>query len=223
MSLQDSLSTLGLTQQESLLYIKLASTTGMTGYEAAKITGISRSNAYSSLSKLVEKGFAYIIDGNPILYIAIPKEELISNAVRTFNNNIAIINEKLNTVPILNEAYVSIEGDENVLTKLKNIIDSAKLRLYISVTNQVLLEIENELINACDRGLKVVILSTEDINYNNHTFYKTSPKDSIKIISDTTEILAGTYTKSLYTKNTTLVSLIREALINEMRIINKAN
>lgn len=46
----------GFTQQESLLYVTLLRHGAMTGYEAAKAAGISRSNAYAALSSLVEKG-----------------------------------------------------------------------------------------------------------------------------------------------------------------------
>ena len=52
----ESLMCFGLTRQEATVYLCLSQNGGMTGYEAAKQTGISRSNAYGALAGLVEKG-----------------------------------------------------------------------------------------------------------------------------------------------------------------------
>ena len=46
MDLNESLMCFGLTRQESNIYLTLLSDGALTGYEAAKRTGISRSNAY---------------------------------------------------------------------------------------------------------------------------------------------------------------------------------
>jgi sugar-specific transcriptional regulator TrmB len=51
----------GLTRQEAIIYITLLSNNYMTGYEISKLTGISKSNTYSSLTGLVSKGAAYTL------------------------------------------------------------------------------------------------------------------------------------------------------------------
>ncbi len=53
------LSEFGLTRQEAVIYQNLSKNGMQTGYEVAKQTGISRSNAYNALAGLVEKGAAY--------------------------------------------------------------------------------------------------------------------------------------------------------------------
>ena len=50
----------GLSRQEALIYRKLLEGGKKTGYEIARDTGISRSNAYASLAAMVEKGAAYL-------------------------------------------------------------------------------------------------------------------------------------------------------------------
>ena len=50
----------GLTRQEATLYEAMLLHGELTGYEAAKLTGISRSNTYNALAGLVEKGAAHI-------------------------------------------------------------------------------------------------------------------------------------------------------------------
>ena len=56
----DALTQYGLTRQEANLYLLLLSEGSLTGYEASKQTGISRSNTYSGLAGLVDKGAAYV-------------------------------------------------------------------------------------------------------------------------------------------------------------------
>ncbi|MBQ6028280.1 MAG: hypothetical protein IJL24_01970, partial [Treponema sp.] len=50
MSFIDSLNDFGLTRQEGAIYSALLNHGDMTGYEVAKDTGISRSNAYAGLA-----------------------------------------------------------------------------------------------------------------------------------------------------------------------------
>ncbi len=72
----------GLTRQEANLYLTLLTHGESTGYEAAKLTGISRSNTYTALAGLVEKGAAYIMEENVVRYIAVPFEEFSGNMIR---------------------------------------------------------------------------------------------------------------------------------------------
>jgi HTH-type transcriptional regulator, sugar sensing transcriptional regulator len=219
MTLTDALRNLGFTQQEAIIYTKLTQSPSMTGYEAAKTCGISRSNAYASLSNLVEKGYAYTIEGNPVHYLAITKTDLIANAKRDFSKTIELIEEKLTANVTTSEPYITVTGEKSILNKLKNIISQAEQRIYLSVNNMILREIEEELVVACEKGLKIVILSSEDISCGEHTYYHTTRNASIKLITDTKEILAGTLNQCLYSKNATLVNIIRESIIDEISLI----
>lgn len=221
MIILDALKNLGFTQQEATIYIKLATSNSMTGYEAAKASGISRSNAYASLSNLVDKGYAYTIEGNPVHYVAVSKEDLIANAKRDFSKTIDTITEKLVTTPVTNEPYITVSGENAILDKLKNIILQAEARIYVSVGSDILKTLEEELIIACEKGLKVVVLSSEDISCGEHIYYPTDRNASIKLIADTKEILAGTLAQSLYSKNETLVKIIRESIIDEITLITE--
>lgn len=221
MDLIQSLKKIGFTQQEAILYIYLGKHGELTGYEAAKLSGISRSNAYAALSSLVDKGYAHVIQGTSAKYIAIPKEELIRNADRSFHENIAYINKHLEFDQTQQEAYITITGGQNIINKFKNIIAIAEERIYISCDKDILDKIENELKDAIGRGLKVVILSSTPINnIGDYIYYPaSSSSESFKTIIDTKEVLAGTLKQSLYSKNKTLVALIKESFINEIAVI----
>ena len=72
----------GMTRQEAAIYLCLAENGEMTGYEASKQTGISRSNAYNALAGLVDKGAAYTTEGTAVRYHAVETEEFCANKIR---------------------------------------------------------------------------------------------------------------------------------------------
>jgi transcription elongation factor GreA-like protein len=55
MDIIEKLTYFNLTRQEATLYLTLLAEGRLTGYEATKLTGISRSNTYTALAGLVEK------------------------------------------------------------------------------------------------------------------------------------------------------------------------
>mgnify|MGYP001064454128 CR=1 FL=1 len=61
-SFTERLMEFGLTRQEASIYQCLLTEGKVTGYEVAKQTGISRSNAYNSLASMTEKGAAYLVE-----------------------------------------------------------------------------------------------------------------------------------------------------------------
>ncbi|MCT4596987.1 MAG: TrmB family transcriptional regulator [Vallitalea sp.] len=219
MDLINALKKLGFTQQESIIYITLCKHGELTGYEAAKLSGISRSNAYAALSSLVDKGSAYVIEETSVKYVAVSREELIKNATRDFNNNIEIIENSLEFNPILNDPYITITESKNVVNKIKNMILQSKMRLYFCADNKILDYFYDELKDACNRDIKVVILSPNSLDFNHHKYYKSFNYESIKLIVDTEEVITGTLNQALYSRNKTLVKLIREAIINEIELI----
>src|SRR5665647_493046 len=71
-----------LTRQEATIYVALLTEGDLNGYEVAKVTGISRSNTYNSLSALVEKGGAFAMEGQPVKYSPVSLEEFCDNQIR---------------------------------------------------------------------------------------------------------------------------------------------
>ena len=62
MDIIEKLTYFNLTRQEATLYLTLLAEGRLTGYEATKLTGISRSNTYTALAGLVEKGAGLFAD-----------------------------------------------------------------------------------------------------------------------------------------------------------------
>jgi sugar-specific transcriptional regulator TrmB len=102
----------------------------------------------------------------------------------------------------------------------------AKLRVYISMNSEDIRLINDEVLSARDRGLKVVIISSPGLNMEGVTlYYSNKSKGQIRIIADSVEVLTGELNDSdtctcLYSRNQNLVQLIKESLINELKLID---
>jgi sugar-specific transcriptional regulator TrmB len=224
MELIQALKKFGFTQQESLMYVTLCKMGAMTGYEAAKVSGVSRSNAYAALSSLVEKGGAIVSSEDSSKYTAIPREELILNLRRSCESTLGFLEENLPEQEEEEAPYLTISGYGNTLDKMRNMILLAKGWVYLSVSASTVKLLTSDLENCIKRGLKVVILSDEDPHLSGVVFmHNEAPAENVRIIADTSEVIVGTLEvnrgQCLYSKNKHLVSLMREALLNEIELI----
>ncbi|MFV0349875.1 MAG: TrmB family transcriptional regulator [Halodesulfovibrio sp.] len=224
MELIQALKKFGFTQQESLMYVTLSRHGGMTGYEAAKVAGISRSNAYAALSSLVEKGGAVVSSEDASNYVATPKEELLLNLKRSCARTIEFLEENLPEQEEGAAPYLTVSGYENTLDKMRNMMLMAELRIYISMHSTNVALLRSEISGCVERGLKVVILSNEDPGIRGAQYMKNNAgTGNVKLIADTSEVIVGLVEvnkgQCLYSKNKHLVYLMREALLNEIELI----
>lgn len=175
----DALMQAGFTRHESVLYITLCREGELTGYEASKLTGIPRSNAYLGLAGLCDKGGAYKISGETAQYGAVPVNELVENLKRKFSQTIKVI-EEIPKVNIPKDTFVTINGAKQIVNKMKNLINEAQYRIYISIARNQLELVLEELIRAKERGLKVVLITSDCIDMDGFICYKSqkSPEAS---------------------------------------------
>lgn len=224
MNLVECLMKTGLTRHESELYLALCRVGDMTGYEAAKAAGISRSNAYQALAALVDKGGAYVIEGNVPKYTAVPPEEYCRNVFRDTEKNLAKIIRECPVHQTTSEPYITIYGFSHILNKMKNIILNAKERIYVSVIEKELDYIKKELIQASERGLKVVAITSGKILLPGVIVHTISKRPGqIRLIADSSYVLTGEITGNdsdicLYSRNKPLIELLKDSLTNEIKL-----
>lgn len=215
----------GFTQQESLLYTTLLRHGAMTGYEAAKAAGISRSNAYAALSSLVEKGGAVVASGETSHYVPLPKQELLANLRRSTEATLAFLDASLPEEQQEETPYLNVSGLRNTEDKIRNMLLGAELRVYASLHSDNMALFRREFEACVGRGLKVVILSNADPAVTGCTFLKNQAGTGhVKLIADTSEVIAGQLEpgvsgRCLYSRNEHLVYLMREAILHEMELI----
>lgn len=221
----EALINFGLTRQEASIYLLLFSEGELNGYEVSKLTGISRSNAYNSLASLVEKGAAYAIEENTKKYIPVDIEEFCNNKLRFLNSKKKLL---IDNIPKRNEevsGYITIKGEDHIIDKFKNMILEAKERLYLSVSRDRMKDVYEELVIARDKKIKIVIITEEHFCFPGaKIYYKEKKSEDIRLIVDSTHVLTGKITDKhnstcLYSSNSNLVDIFKEALTNEIKLI----
>ncbi len=94
-SFTERLMEFGLTRQEASIYQCLLTEGKVTGYEVAKQTGISRSNAYNSLASMTEKGAAYLVEEASTRKYVPALNEFCKNRVRKLEESARWLQEHM--------------------------------------------------------------------------------------------------------------------------------
>lgn len=228
----DMLVAFGLTRQEASVYLGLLEEGGLNGYEAAKNLGVSRSNAYTALASLVDKGAARVADGTPVRYVPVPVGDFCADHLRRLGKFRAALEE----LPIRKEpsgGYVTITGSENIVNGLRHLLERAESRAYLSLSGAVLCLCLQEVKALVAAGKKVVII-TDRQTAADRAFAESlagariyagevSPSQ-IRAIADsrfvlTGEISGGKAASCLFSDRPNLVDIFKNALRNEIRLI----
>ena len=215
----------GLTQQEARLYWSLFELTEPTGYEAAKATGISRSNAYAALSGLVEKGAACVVEGAAARYTPVPLAEFCGNRIRALQDDARELKKLQPRRRPESDGYVTVAGERHILDKMRNMLRGTEARVYVSMASGLIARILPELRETAARGLKVVVVTDRPPDLPGATVYLAGNKQmQIRMIVDSRCVLTGDLNEGenstcLYSGKDNLVSLFKEDLKNEIRLI----
>lgn len=233
----------GLGRQEASIYLCLLKKGELTGYEVAKLTGISRSNVYNGLAALTEHGAAYIMEGNSTKYVAVSMEEFCDNRLHYLKE---VREELLRSCPkqmLATEGYITIEGHRHICDKIHHMLLGATQRIYFSAVSAFIGQWEEELRELCRRQIKVVLISeelpgnlAEEEANGRIIFYRSLPVSrewegnaeekakQIRLIIDSAYVLTGEVFGSatdtcLYSAQRNFVDVFKEAMHNEIRLI----
>lgn len=220
------LKSFGLTGQEAVIYEILLKNKEMTGYEISKESGISRSNVYGSLAGLVEKGAAFLIEGEPARYIAVEVKKFCDDSLKELSRQAEYLISHAPERVEPSEGYVTIQGSRHIRDMIGNMLEDCEFRLYLMAEPSLMKEFEPQLKKLIKEGKKVVLL-TKGYKLSGATVYETDPEPfQIRFITDSAHVLTGelkdTETDScLYSKQKNLVSVMKEALGNRIVLIEK--
>ncbi len=215
----------GLTNQEARIYRTLCAEGKMTGYEAAKATGISRSNIYTALAGLVEKGAACLSEENVTRYSAVPAKEFCDSRIESLRLS---RDELIRTLPApINESegYLTVVGEENIIGRMRAMLRGAEMRVYASMSAHITELLRSELEDALRRGLKVVVITEPAFCMEGAIVWRSEKKQrQIRLIVDSSCVLTGDlsdgeFSTCLYSRKKNLTDLFKEDLKNEIRLI----
>lgn len=213
----------GLTRQEAVIYTELLLRGKQTGYEIAKATGISRSNAYSALASLKEKGAAYLVEESAKKYIPLEIKEFCGNCIRRMHSEMDWMLLNLPQKQQEEEGYITIEGEQNIKNKVKNLISQAGERVYLSCTAACAEQFREELLQLAEQNKKTVLLTDGPVSMNGVQIYETEIKgDQIGLIIDSRFVLSGELgggNTCLYSGQKNFVEVFKTAMANEIKLI----
>ena len=216
-----------LTRQEANIYQCMITEGKVTGYEVAKLTGISRSNAYNSLANMTEKGAAYLVEEGTIRkYVPVPLDEFCKNHIRQLQESRKWLKAHMPSEKDHVEGYVTIEGAQNIMNKFRNLLNSVEDRVYVSCTRNYLLLIVRELDALLAARKKVVIITDQPASFGTARVYVGESKGmQIGVIADSKYVLTGEYGEGsmnscLYSGKKNFVELYKNALANEIKLLS---
>lgn len=235
-NLVEHLVAFGLTGQEAQVYLELFRSGTSNGYEIAKCIGISRSNVYKALEGLADKGGAYVTEGNSKKYTPVDIEEFCQNKIRSLDVRKELLIAHLPGEKEENEGYFTINSDENIADKIKNMLNKAKKRVYLSMSARFLEEFQEELERLAVRRMKTVILTSfvkdektaameRSLEEKGVKIYHTADKrNQIGLISDSRQVLTGEFGKGkdstcLYSGQPNFVQVFKNSMKNEIKLL----
>ena len=214
-----------LTKQEATIYLTLVASGELTGYEAAKLTCTSRSNAYTALAGLVDKGAARVIEGTSTKYTPVTVKEFCTNRIRRMQGYRDELLHQVSAQKGEPDGYITIKGSDHIIDKMKTMLDDARRRVYLSLSEDILRKVLPEIEGAVRRGLKVVLITNPPFELPGARVYHTAKNQpAIRLIADsgfvlTGDIAQGAGSTCLYSRKKNLVDLFKESMKNEIELI----
>ncbi len=205
-NLIENLQTFDLSEYESKAYTALVSAgTTSTVTKLSQICDVPRSNLYSVLERLNNKGFVETQGGRPQLFKAVEPDKVLKEIEEKKKKELEKAKEKAmdkleslkgeedtETIPAL---VWGIKGYESVINKMKEMVNRAKKNILITTPDSDILneEIYEELKEANERGVKIKISieKNEEIEkLKEIALVRTREKiHGIDIVSDESEVL----------------------------------
>lgn len=156
----------GLSLNACKAYVTLLKKNPATGYEISAQSAIPRSAIYATLNKLETMGFVNSEGDNPKKYIPLAPSSLIDHLNSSHSENINGLESAINDMDLDEEAFDfwHIHGYNNLIIKLKEAINQAKEMLVLNSWAKEIRQLEEELANAVNRGVEVIVFSFCKLN-----------------------------------------------------------
>ncbi|MBN1874666.1 MAG: TrmB family transcriptional regulator [Anaerolineae bacterium] len=163
----DRLTKIGFSEYEAKAYLTLLRQNPATGYQLAKGSGVPRSMIYEVLGKLTSRGAAMTlrVEGGT-KYAPVSPQEFFAQLHREHETLITSLEGDLQTLAKVTELdYVwNIEGRDNVLAKIEEMITQAQERVYLALVPAMFPALKDVLAEAVTRDVRVVLYTTEEVD-----------------------------------------------------------
>ncbi|MFS0577089.1 TrmB family transcriptional regulator [Sporosarcina sp. 179-K 3D1 HS] len=226
---------LNFTEYEAKAYLALLEKSPLSGYAISLSSGVPRSKIYEVLAGLVDRGEVMMSHENPVLYSPLPPNELIALRKRKAEVSFDVAEKALEHYSFvsLNRGNIwNISGNEAVVSRAKEVIKHAKERILLEIWKEDAEEIKEELREAHDRGVEILIVSYGEIDFDFGQMYPHDASEEITkeyggrwiiLSADDREVLAGIVSlgensRAAWTTHPSLVMPITEVIIHDLYI-----
>lgn len=227
----------GFSENETKIYQTLLGNDFLTGYEAAKQSGVPRSKVYNVLANLIHKGLVMTNHtSNSTLYKAVSFEKVTALIKEEVLQDVEVLNREFqeDTKSFDNELIWNIEERELLQFKIKELIQKAKDNIFIQIwSSELSVELEQLIQSREKEGIHIaVVLYDERGNYQSsiknifaHGFEQDKLKELhdrwISISVDEREILYASikndkHISGVYTKNESMVFFLTEYILHDI-------
>ena len=154
---------LGLSDYALTAYISLTSNHPVNGSQLSRQSGIPRARIYDVLETLIAKGF--VIESSKSMYTPIPSEEFIGRLRQDFEAVLSSLEKKIKKARQKPEIDViwTIKGYSAAMGKAKEMINNAKLEIYIRLSPKEGHYLDSKLLAAELRGVQVKYIAMAPI------------------------------------------------------------
>lgn len=233
----ESLKEIGFNTYEARVYVALLKKYPATGYEISKLSEVPQARTYDTLNVLAQRGVVTAGSEKPVKYTPIKPKELVKSYKKRMTSNIDYLEKHLPEVSSqCFEPVLQISEEEHIYSKVRDMINASVKEVYLEVWAKDFKRFENELLNAYNRNVEIRIVSYEKISTNfglvyEHPFAKRIESSiggrNIALVCDETEALYGKTVSFdgegvnvVYTKNESVVSLIKEFITHDMMLLD---
>lgn len=227
----DKLKELGFNSYEAKVYLALLKKYPATGYEVAQTADIPQARAYDALKSLVAESFVFSDQEKPQKYTPISPKELTRRFKRKVNSTLEYLEKKLPSVrEDYNEPIHTISGYENIIEKLREVINNAKESMYCEFWQSDYKQLEPEIMNAYDRGVDIKIVGYDNLQTVFGQVYSHEGAKELEyylgsrmvfVLADNVESVWGRIEKQvIWTKHNDIAFLMKEFMVHDMYLLD---
>jgi sugar-specific transcriptional regulator TrmB len=154
-----SLSDLGLTPLEAVIYVFLLRESPATGYRIAQGIGKPVANTYKAIESLQLKGAILVDEGTTRLCRAVPVAEFLGQITHNFASRVDVVRSALLNIEKQShdDRIYHLKSTEQVFERCRRMIRGAKEIILADVFPDLLVVLESDLEEAAARKLPVLV------------------------------------------------------------------
>lgn len=161
----EKLQEFNFTKIEAEAYLCLLKNKQLNGSQVSKLLGLSRTSVYAALDNLYEKGYVYMLSGEPTEYKVQDPKLLINNIKKKYLSSIDYLDKNLFNFEVnpVEERFWNIKGYENFINNTKRLLLTAEKEIYISTNFNIQL-FKEELNILAGKKVRIIIFSFEKLD-----------------------------------------------------------